>query len=604
MTAVGYDNLGRRLSVAEGGGVGTSTWSYDSLGRTLTSKLGGSGAQVAYDYDLAGNNTKIVYPTTGNPVVTRCFDELNRLRQLFDLSTQGAGAACTATTQPAGSAVWTYDYDHNITGAVFPGGTTNVNTYDPESRMLSTELKNGATSNAKFTYTRTNAGRLKSTLTAGTGLTPIGTENYSYDQLNQLQTVTGAATRNYTYDNGDNPTRLDLKYQQFNAGNQLCWQTTTASANACGSPPAGATTFGYDAHGNRSGSTTAGVTKGYGYDQQNRLTSTTGPTASTYQYVADGTRTSSTIAGVTTNYTYTSNGGLPQMIVSTVGATVSWYVYGPDGQVFEDGTTTRHWLFKDQIGSVRVLTGTAATVVGTYSFDPHGNQTAHTGTTPSSFLYTGELQDAGSGLYYLRARYYDPTTGQFINRDPAYASTLDPYGYVSNNFLNLTDPTGLCGWSDPFDCVKKAVKFVEKHKEAIVQTVAVAAGVVAVVASGGAALGLAPIAGIELSTVATVATAVGLGTDVASVGFNCVGDGDGSCGGSIAAGVLDVASLGAGKGLAAFLGRGAGIGSKTLGLLRAAKYGANAVSALAALYVGKIPDSMFEGTHEPKAACN
>lgn len=50
-----------------------------------------------------------------------------------------------------------------------------------------------------------------------------------------------------------------------------------------------------------------------------------------------------------------------------------------------------------------------------------------------------------SGLYYLRARYYDPTTAQFLSRDPMVATTRSPYAYVGGNPLNATDPSGECG---------------------------------------------------------------------------------------------------------------------------------------------------------------
>ena len=50
---------------------------------------------------------------------------------------------------------------------------------------------------------------------------------------------------------------------------------------------------------------------------------------------------------------------------------------------------------------------------------------------------------------YLRARYYDPSTGQFISRDPAVAMTREPYAYVNDNPLNATDPSGLCNSEDP-----------------------------------------------------------------------------------------------------------------------------------------------------------
>ena len=45
---------------------------------------------------------------------------------------------------------------------------------------------------------------------------------------------------------------------------------------------------------------------------------------------------------------------------------------------------------------------------------------------------------------YVGARWYDAGTGQFMSLDPKVASTLQPYQYVGNDPLNLTDPTGMC----------------------------------------------------------------------------------------------------------------------------------------------------------------
>src|SRR5258708_6823474 len=59
------------------------------------------------------------------------------------------------------------------------------------------------------------------------------------------------------------------------------------------------------------------------------------------------------------------------------------------------------------------------------------------------FQYAGEYVDAESGLYYLRARYYDPTSSQFIARDPRGDETRQPYVYVTDSPLNATDPSGL-----------------------------------------------------------------------------------------------------------------------------------------------------------------
>jgi len=59
--------------------------------------------------------------------------------------------------------------------------------------------------------------------------------------------------------------------------------------------------------------------------------------------------------------------------------------------------------------------------------------------------YTGRRLDAEIGLYYFRARYYDPCLGSFLGRDPSgYVDGGNLYQYVRSNPWNLCDPTGLC----------------------------------------------------------------------------------------------------------------------------------------------------------------
>ena len=57
--------------------------------------------------------------------------------------------------------------------------------------------------------------------------------------------------------------------------------------------------------------------------------------------------------------------------------------------------------------------------------------------------YSGNWTDELTGLVYLRARDYDPSTGQFLSVDPAVSSTQQPYAYANNSPLDRTDPTGL-----------------------------------------------------------------------------------------------------------------------------------------------------------------
>lgn len=79
----------------------------------------------------------------------------------------------------------------------------------------------------------------------------------------------------------------------------------------------------------------------------------------------------------------------------------------------------------------------------TFTYDPYGTLAARTGTQTTPLGFAGQYTDAESGLQYLRARYYDPATGQFLTRDPLTAASGQPYGYAGGNPLAATDPSGL-----------------------------------------------------------------------------------------------------------------------------------------------------------------
>jgi RHS repeat-associated protein len=104
-------------------------------------------------------------------------------------------------------------------------------------------------------------------------------------------------------------------------------------------------------------------------------------------------------------------------------------------------TTT--YLHHDQLGSTRILTDPDGTVTATYSYAPYGATTSHTGPDNTPLQFNGQYQDTESSLYYLRARYYDPTTGTFLSRDPIEAAAGEPYRYAGGDPISYSDPTGL-----------------------------------------------------------------------------------------------------------------------------------------------------------------
>ena len=82
-----------------------------------------------------------------------------------------------------------------------------------------------------------------------------------------------------------------------------------------------------------------------------------------------------------------------------------------------------------------------------YTYDAFGNLLSSPGPTPNNYLYRGEQYDSDLGLYYLRARYYNPQTGRFLSRDPEDGKILDPatlhkYLYANGDPVNGLDPMG------------------------------------------------------------------------------------------------------------------------------------------------------------------
>ena len=86
-------------------------------------------------------------------------------------------------------------------------------------------------------------------------------------------------------------------------------------------------------------------------------------------------------------------------------------------------------------------------MVNNYTYDEWGNILESNETISNPFKYAGEVYDEETGLYYLRARYYDPSTGRFLNEDTVEGQIDNPlslnlYTYCYNNPLIYLDPTG------------------------------------------------------------------------------------------------------------------------------------------------------------------
>jgi RHS repeat-associated protein len=99
------------------------------------------------------------------------------------------------------------------------------------------------------------------------------------------------------------------------------------------------------------------------------------------------------------------------------------------------------------------LSNSAGEVAETYAYDSYGKVTASTGTlvNPVNPLqYTGREFDSETGIYYYRARYFDPSVGRFLSQDPIrYGGGVNFYAYTRNRPVLLTDPSGYQGGCPP-----------------------------------------------------------------------------------------------------------------------------------------------------------
>ncbi len=103
----------------------------------------------------------------------------------------------------------------------------------------------------------------------------------------------------------------------------------------------------------------------------------------------------------------------------------------------------------DGQGSIRYVLDhpAAATILSAFDYDAYGNLLAGAPTDANLYRYTAQPWDPDLGLYYLRARYYQPTLGRFLTGDSYEGSQTDPlslhkYLYCQGDPVNGTDPTG------------------------------------------------------------------------------------------------------------------------------------------------------------------
>ena len=111
-----------------------------------------------------------------------------------------------------------------------------------------------------------------------------------------------------------------------------------------------------------------------------------------------------------------------------------------------------YYYHTDGLGSITELTDPSSNVIEKYSYDIFGNviikdaqgNVLSQSAVGNPYFFTARALDPETGLYYYRARYYNPKIGRFLQTDPVgYSAGINLYAYCSNNPINRTDPSGL-----------------------------------------------------------------------------------------------------------------------------------------------------------------
>jgi len=470
-----YDALGR-LTYAGNEHIGYAM-TYDVLGRLIT--ITDSNKRIiAYGYDKLGNRTRMIMPDGEKVAYT--YDNVGRLAKIDSF---------------LGAFAFSYDSLGRRTGLDFSNGVATGYSYDSVGLLTEIITKGGRRGEilSSLSYSHDAVGnRLSKSMTGGQGFGfgPRGHNNaerldYTYDAVYQLieaQAVREGRRREkeirhrseeYTYDAVGNRVTGPLWNDMYthNAANQLF----TSKRYLYSYDTNGNLIAKQNDHGRERDNWT------YEYDYENRLIKAIraewdGIKTVSFKYDPFGRRIEKKVEEVeggrleskTYAYVYDNediileiksgkdedgdnDGGRKAGLLKhwqkrVAKPAISRFVHGPgiDEPLAVEQKGRTFFYHADGLGSIVSLTDAKGHVIQSYEYDSFGNMQHHGGEVKQPYSYTGREWDKELGLYYYRARYYDPVIGRFISKDPIgfAGGDVNLYRYVGNGPVLRTDPTG------------------------------------------------------------------------------------------------------------------------------------------------------------------
>ena len=404
---------------------GTTTYSYDNDDR-LTSYQNGAGATVSYSYDPAGNVTAIVYPN--GKTVTQSYNTMSELASVTDWNNQTTSFALRPRRQPNRHHLPQRDRRHPHLQHRRPAHQhrRHPSSHQPAQLRLHPRPRRAHQRRDRHRHPQPRHHQLHLQQAQ-----PAHRRQHQHLQLRPRQQPHHRPRRHQPNLQRRRRTLLD-RYRQRHLHHPTQPgpppTPTTTKATAPEPPPQPAVP-----------PATAGT---------NPASSPPSPHPPAAPPATPTTPTASSKPKPPAAPPPATPGTPKPTYPNSSADATNYYIYGNGpGPIEQINTTTgtTSYLLTDQLGSTRALTNSAGTPTANYTYDPWGNTTATTGTPTTPFLYAGQYKDPATGLYYLRARWYDPATGQFLSLDPQVATTNAPYNYASDDPIDQTDPSGLNG---------------------------------------------------------------------------------------------------------------------------------------------------------------
>ncbi len=337
-----------------------------------------------------------------------------------------------------------YDYEDKV---IDPQTNNNLGS---RLEAIGHDINNDSTNDLTYAYTYDAVGNCQTKV-----IDASETRSYLYDNIYQLteDNKTSGDKFNWAYDALSNWDYVNLNgslHKQFDiaSGNRLNQYTSVNSVS-----------FAYDGNGNL----ISDGTYTYEYDPENRLLAVklSGATVVSYGYDALGRRVSKTVGAATTHYCYDGDQVIAEYDGS--GTLLRKFIYGPGidepiCMTVPGSPAVTYFYHQDALGSVAALSKFntslgCAEVVERYQYSAFGqtqilsanNELRTTSLFGNPYMFTGREYESETGLYYYRARFYNPAIGRFLQTDPVgYYDSMNLYQYCGNNPLMFIDPFGLC----------------------------------------------------------------------------------------------------------------------------------------------------------------